>query len=87
MTVGELFLESLHSGVITQPEIDWLLARQDQLSRPERAAMQRLGRLLDQGAIALGSRLSPQRLHHRQVLNDWIEPLGRRRHGHLAELP
>jgi hypothetical protein len=25
ITVGELFLESLSSGVITQPEIDWLL--------------------------------------------------------------
>jgi hypothetical protein len=45
MTVGELFLESLSSGVITQPEIDWLLARQDHLSRPEQAAMLRLGRL------------------------------------------
>jgi hypothetical protein len=81
MTVGELFLESPSSGVITQPEIDWLLARQDHLSRPEQAAMLRLGRLLDQGAIQLGCRLSPQRLHHHQVLNDWIEPLGRRRHG------
>ncbi|MFN9547381.1 MAG: hypothetical protein ACK6AD_09980 [Cyanobacteriota bacterium] len=58
MGVGELFLESLSSGVITQPEIDWLLSRQDHLSRPEQAAVLRLGRLLDQGAIQLGCRLS-----------------------------
>jgi hypothetical protein len=41
--------------------------------------MQRLGRLLDQGQIHLGCRVSAQRLRHRQLLNDWIEPLGRRR--------
>ncbi|MEB3260055.1 MAG: hypothetical protein VKP63_05440 [Cyanobacteriota bacterium] len=81
MTVGELFLESFSSGVITPAEIDWLLARQNTLTRPEQAAALRLGRLLDQGAIQLGSRLSPQRLHHRLVANEWIEPLGRRRHG------
>ncbi len=81
MTVGELFLESLSTGVITQPEIDWLLTRQNHLSRPEQAAALRLGRLLDQGAIQLGCRLSPQRLHHQQVVNDWIEPLGERRRG------
>jgi hypothetical protein len=42
--------------------------------------MQRLGRLLDEGVIQLGCRLSPQRLRHREVLVNWIEPLGRRRH-------
>ncbi len=79
MTAGELFLESLSSGVITQAEIDWLLSRQHRFSRPEQAAMQRLGRLLDQGQIQLGCRVSAQWLRHRQLLNDWIEPLGRRR--------
>ncbi len=54
MTTGELFLESLSSGVITQSEIDWLLSQQDCLTRAEQAAMQRLGRLLDQGQIQLG---------------------------------
>jgi hypothetical protein len=80
MTIGELFLESVSSGVITPAEIDWLLARQGHLSRPEQAAALRLGRLLDEGTIQLGCRLSRQRLQHRQVANDWIEPLGRRRH-------
>ena len=59
MTAGELFLESLSSGVITQSEIDWLLTQQGRFSRTEQAAMLRLGRLLDQGQIQLGCR-SPQ---------------------------
>ncbi|MCX5956639.1 MAG: hypothetical protein NTW51_09595 [Cyanobacteria bacterium] len=79
MTAGQLFLESLSSGVITQTEIDWLLSQQGRFSRAEQAAMQRLGRLLDQGQIQLGCRVSAQRLRHSQLLNDWIEPLGRRR--------
>ena len=80
MSVGELFLEALSSGVITQGEINWLLRQQRACSRAEQAAMQRLGRLLDEGVIQLGCRLSPQRLRHREVLVNWIEPLGRRRH-------
>jgi hypothetical protein len=57
MTAGELFLESLSSGVITQAEIDWLLSQHDRFSRAEQAVIQRLGRLLDQGQIHLGCRL------------------------------
>jgi len=53
MTAGELFLESLSSGVITPAEIDWLLTQQERFSRTEQAAMLRLGRLLDQGQIQL----------------------------------
>jgi len=59
MTAGELFLESLSSGVITQAEIGWLLSQQNRLTRAEQAAMQRLGRLLDQGQIQLGCRIAP----------------------------
>jgi hypothetical protein len=59
MTLGELFLESLSTGVITPSEIDWLLSHHDRFSRPEQAALQRLGRLMDQGAIQLGCRLKP----------------------------
>ena len=84
MTAGELFLESLSSGVITQAEIDWLLSQQDRLSRAEQAAMQRLGRLLDQGQIQLGCRVAQHWQWHREVLNEWIEPLGRRRRSSLA---
>ena len=59
MTAGKLFLKSLYSGVITQAEINWLLTQQSRFSRAEQAAMQRLGRLLDQGHIQLGCRVSP----------------------------
>jgi len=45
MTSGELFLESLNSGVITQAEIDWLLRQQGRFSRA------------DQGQIPLGCRM------------------------------
>lgn len=79
MTLGELVLEALSSGVITEPEIDWLIFEQSRFSRPEQAAVQRLGRLLDQGGIQLGCRLSSKLLRHRQVRDEWIEPLGRRR--------
>jgi hypothetical protein len=80
MGLGELFLESISSGVIEQREIDWLLSRQAHFSRAELAAVQRLGRLLDQGVIQLGCRLYVRRLHHLQIRQEWIEPLGRRRH-------
>jgi len=66
MTAGELFLESLSSGVITQSEIDWLLTQQGRFSRAEQAAMLRLGRLLDQGQIQLGCRVLPQSLGRRR---------------------
>lgn len=75
MTAGELFLESFSSGVITQAEINWLLSRQSCFSRAEQAAMQRLGRLLDQGQIQLGCRVAPHLQRHRQLRNDRIEPL------------
>ena len=80
MTLGELFLKSLSSGVITQGEVDWLASHQHAFSRHEEAAAIRLGRLMDEGVVNLGCRLTPQWLHHCDVLEHWIEPLGRRRH-------
>lgn len=58
MTVGELFLESVSTGVITPSELSWLAQRQNLFSRVEEAAAVRLGRLLDQGVIQLGCRLA-----------------------------
>ncbi|MFN9692638.1 MAG: hypothetical protein ACK550_02360 [Synechococcaceae cyanobacterium] len=40
----------------------------------QQAAMQRLGRLLDQAQIQLGCRVAPHLQRHRQLLNEWIEP-------------
>lgn len=61
MTLGEVFLESLTTGVITEREIAWIASRQGAFARHEEAVAIRLGRLLDEGAINLGCRL-PARL-------------------------
>ena len=82
MTVGEIFLESRSTGGITEREVNWLAAHQVNFDRPEEAAAIRLGRLMDQGQINLGCRLPEPMLRHQEVLVDWIEPLGRRRHRH-----
>ena len=77
MTVGELVLETLSTGVITEDEVAWLTDHLQTFSRPEEAAAIRLGRLMDEGQVNLGCRISKRWLHHREVLVDWIEPLGR----------
>ena len=84
MTLGELFLESLSTGVITEDEVDWLASHQHVFSRAEEAAAVRLGRLMDDGVVNLGCRVSPQWFQHRDVVEQWIEPLGRRRHATQA---
>ena len=80
MIVGEIILESLSTGVITEHEVSWLAAQQANFNRPEEAAVLRLGRLMDEGAIQLGCRLPAAMNHHQHIRKDWIEPLGRRRH-------
>ena len=80
MIVGEIVLESLSTGVITEHEVSWLAAQQANFNRPEEAAVLRLGRLMDEGAIQLGCRLPAAMNHHQHIRKDWIEPLGRRRH-------
>jgi len=77
MTVGELVLETLSTGVIPEDEVTWLPDLLQTFTRPEEAAAIRLGRLMDEGQVNLGCRVSQGRLHHREVLVDWIEPLGR----------
>ena len=57
MTVGEVFLESLNSGVITENELDWVVRHQDHFGRAEVATALRLGRLIDEGTVNLGCRL------------------------------
>ena len=85
MTVGEVVLESLTTGVITESEVGWLASHQELFSRAEEAAAIRLGRLMDDGAgepWAAGSPIPTQpqaQTHHQHVLSDWIEPLGRNR--------
>ena len=57
MTLGELFLEAIFTGVITESEVDWLTAQQRSFSRIEEATALRLGRLMDEGSIQLGCRM------------------------------
>ena len=84
MTVGEVVLESLTTGVITESEVGWLASHQESFSRAEEAAAIRLGRLMDDGQVNLGCRIAnyetaTAQTHHQHVLSDWIEPLGRNR--------
>ena len=57
MTLGELFLEAMSSGVITNGEMTWVTSHQDCFSRTEKAVAQRLGRLIDEGSIQPGCRV------------------------------
>jgi hypothetical protein len=52
MTVGEVFLESLSSGVITEHEISWVASHQGAFARHEEALALRLGRLVDESCPA-----------------------------------
>ena len=57
MTLGELFLEAMSSGVITKGEMNWVTGHQNSFNRTEEAVAQRLGRLIDEGSIQLGCRM------------------------------
>jgi hypothetical protein len=57
MVVGEVFLESLSTGVITAEEIAWITRHQTSFDRQEEATALKLGRLLDEGRIQIGCRL------------------------------
>lgn len=57
MLVGEVFLETMATGIITQQEIDWLTTHQGGFSREEEAMALKIGRLLDEGQLQIGCRL------------------------------
>ena len=58
MSLGELFLESLSTGVITNEEMDWITTHQRDFSRLEEATAIKLGRFLDRGIIHIGCRVN-----------------------------
>jgi hypothetical protein len=60
MLLGEVFLETMATGIITQAEIDWLTTQQENFSREEDAKALQIGRLLDEGRIQIGCRLFGQ---------------------------
>ena len=51
VTLGEVFLEVITTGVITDNEIAWVARNQGRFSRAEEATALRLGRLLDAGVV------------------------------------
>ncbi|MCP9790736.1 hypothetical protein [Vulcanococcus limneticus] len=57
MIVGEIYLESVATGVITAEEIAWITSHQASFDRQEEAFALKLGRLLDEGTIQIGCRL------------------------------
>lgn len=60
MNLGEVYLESLSTGIITQGEIDWITTHQAVFTREEEAMALRIGRLLDEGNLQIGCRLFEQ---------------------------
>jgi len=84
MSVGEVFLEFPATGVITENEMAWITAHQGSFARHEEAVALRLGRLIDEGQVNLGCRIPGRVIRHRQIRNEWIEPLGRRRSARYA---
>tara|TARA_B100000029_G_C16821536_1_gene684347 strand:+ start:350 stop:523 length:174 start_codon:yes stop_codon:yes gene_type:complete len=57
MGIGELFLSSLSTGIITQEELGWVTRNQLNFSRCEQATALKLGQLIDSGQLQLGCRL------------------------------
>jgi hypothetical protein len=57
MHIGEIYLESLSTGIITQEEIDWITVHQSTFSREEEAMALKIGRHLDVGELQIGCRL------------------------------
>ena len=57
MLIGEVFLEAMSTGIVTQAEIDWLTINQINFSREEEAKALQIGRLLDEGQLQIGCRM------------------------------
>ncbi len=57
MGIGQLFLTTISTGIITQDELGWVARNQLKFSRCEQAAASKLGELIDSGQLLLGCRL------------------------------
>jgi hypothetical protein len=57
MLAGDVFLETMATGIITQQESDGLTIQQAGFSREEAAMALKIGRLLDDGQLQIGCRL------------------------------
>lgn len=63
MHLGEIVLESLSTGIVTQEEIDWITTHQSAFTREEEAMALKIGRLLDEGSLQIGCRLLGNHRH------------------------
>jgi hypothetical protein len=78
MNVGEVFIGSLGTGMITASEVNWVADHQNQFNRTEEATAIRLGRLMDQGVIQLTDSQPSLRSLHTKSTTQWSDLLGRR---------
>ena len=78
MKVGEVFLGSLGTGLITASEVTWIADHQNQFNRTEEATAIRLGRLIDQGVIQLTHSQRNLRSQPTKLATRWCDLLGRR---------
>ena len=58
MNIGNLFLKSNLTGIITFSELDWITNQQLKFNRLEESIALKLGRMIDSGIINIGCRLS-----------------------------
>lgn len=60
MSIVEIFMAALLSGVITEEELSWLAEQRQNCSRVDRMMLERLERLIAQQVLRCGCRLAPQ---------------------------
>ena len=58
MNIGNLFLETNLTGIITFWELDWITNQQLKFNRLEESIALKLGRMIDSGIINIACRLT-----------------------------
>ena len=58
MNIGNLFLKTNLTGIITFSELDWITNQQLKFNRLEKSIALKLGRMIDSGIINIGCRLT-----------------------------
>ena len=58
MDIGNLFLKTNLTGIITFSELDWITNQQLKFNRLEESIALKLGRMIDSGIINIGCRLT-----------------------------
>ena len=58
MNIGNLFLKTNLTGIITFSELNWITNQQLKFNRLEESIALKLGRMIDSGIINIGCRLT-----------------------------